>query len=124
MEFEARVPFLDTDFIEMALSIDPELKLHQTYGIEKWLLRKAFENDLPSEVIWRNKMEFAQGCASSTFLETYANENISDEAWNDARKAGEPVTSKEELFYYRIFQKHFPTSNAVDLVGVWDRTLH
>ena len=61
---EARVPFLDIDFVEMALSIDPILKLHQSFGIEKYLLRKAFEDYLPQEIVWRNKMEFAHGCAS------------------------------------------------------------
>ncbi len=121
---EGRVPFLDTDFVEMVMTIEPKLKLYQPYGIEKWLLRKAFENNLPSEIIWRNKMEFAHGCASSTFLETYANKTITDQALSEVCNSKNIISTKEELFYYRIFQQHFPHPNAINLVGMWDKTLH
>ncbi|MDB9314637.1 asparagine synthase B [Spirulina sp. CS-785/01] len=121
---EGRVPFLDTDFVEMAMTIEPSLKLYQRFGIEKWLLRKAFANDLPSEVLWRDKMEFAHGCASSTFLDNYANKTISDEDFTEVRCRGEPISSKEELLYYRVFQKYFPSPHATNLVGMWNKTLH
>jgi asparagine synthase (glutamine-hydrolysing) len=121
---EARVPFLDTDFVELALSIDPALKLHQGYGIEKWLLRKAFEDKLPKEVVWRDKMEFAQGCASSQVLEKYANAMISHAEMEEASAQGYPAKSTEELLYYRIFEKHFPHPDAVTVVGKWEGTLH
>lgn len=121
---EGRVPFLDTDFLEMAMTIEPSLKLYQKFGIEKWLLRKAFEEYLPTEIVWRDKMEFAQGCASSTFLADHAEATISDQSFAEVQCRGEPISSKEELLYYRIFQKHFPHPNAISLVGKWDRTLH
>ncbi len=121
---EGRVPFLDTEFIEMCLSIDPALKLYQTFGIEKWLLRKAFEDLLPQEIVWRDKMEFAQGCASSTVLEDSANDIITDTQLEGAITQGLPVSSKEELFYYRIFQTHFPHPDAAALIGKWQGTLH
>ena len=121
---EGRVPFLDTDFVEMAMTIEPSLKLYQSFGIEKWLLRKAFADYLPSEIVWRNKMEFAQGCASSTFLATHANTTISNQSFAEVQCRGEPISSKEEVLYYRIFQQHFPDTNVTSLVGQWDKTLH
>ncbi|MGC9504930.1 asparagine synthase B [Baaleninema sp.] len=121
---EARVPFLDTEFIELCLKIDPSLKLHKTYGLEKWLLRQAFADKLPQEVVWRDKMEFAQGCASSTILEDRANAMVSQAELDAARRDGVPVNSKEELFYYRIFHHHFPHPDAPALIGRWQGTLH
>ena len=121
---EGRVPFLDTDFIELSLSIDPALKLHQTFGIEKWLLRKAFEDKLPQEIVWRDKMEFAQGCASSGVLEERAGATIAEQELREARQQGLALSSREELLYYRIFQKHFPHPDAASLIGRWEGTLH
>ena len=121
---EGRVPFLDTEFIELCLSIDPTLKLHKTYGTEKWLLRKAFADKLPFVVVWRDKMEFAQGCASSTILEDRADSAISEAELEEARRQGFPISTKEELFYYRIFQRHFPHPDAANLISKWQGTLH
>ncbi|NEO79728.1 asparagine synthase B [Moorena sp. SIO4G3] len=121
---EARVPFLDIDFVEMALTIDPTLKLYQRFGIEKWLLRKAFEDYLPPEIVWRDKMEFAHGSASSKVLAAHAEATISDQDFDRARFRGDPIKSKEELLYYRIFEQYFPQPFAVNLVGKWDRTFH
>ena len=119
---EGRVPFLDTEFIETALKIDPHLKLHNTFGIEKWLLRKTYEDLLPNEIVWRNKMEFAQGCCSSTIIEQRAN-NVSSDELEQAQKQGCPVSSKEELFYYNIFKSHFDHPDATKLVGRWQGKL-
>jgi asparagine synthase (glutamine-hydrolysing) len=121
---EGRVPFLDLDFIELCLSIDPHLKLYSTFGIEKCLLRKAFEDLLPPEIVWRDKMEFAQGCASSGVLEKHAEAAISEEALAEAKGQGLPVNSQEELFYYRIFQQYFPHPDAAQVIGRWGGTLH
>ncbi|TVQ45663.1 MAG: asparagine synthase B [Gloeocapsa sp. DLM2.Bin57] len=121
---EARVPFLDTEFIELCLRIDPALKLYQTYGIEKWLLRKAFEDKLPEAVVWRDKMEFAQGCASSTILAEYAKATISDSKLAEAICQEFPIKDKEGLLYYQIFQSHFNNPEIANLVGRWQGTLH
>jgi len=63
---EVRVPFLDKKFLEYYLSIDPELKLPKKWGIEKYLLRKAFDkNDLlPKDVLWRKKEGMSDGVSS------------------------------------------------------------
>jgi len=119
---EGRVPFLDTEFIETALKIDPCLKLHHTFGFEKWLLRKAYEDLLPDEITWRNKMEFAQGCGSSTIIEQIA-DNIPAGELERAQKQGCPVSSKEELFYYNIFKRHFDHPDVTKLVGRWQGQL-
>ena len=121
---EARVPFLDVDFIERCMQIDPQLKLYSTSGTEKWLLRKAFEDLLPQEIVWRDKMEFAQGCASSGVLETHAESAISPQELAEAKSQGLPVSTQEELFYYRIFEKHFPHPDAARVIGRWEGTLH
>ncbi|MEM8501914.1 MAG: asparagine synthase B [Cyanobacteria bacterium P01_D01_bin.1] len=121
---EGRVPFLDVDFIELCMRINPHLKLYSTSGTEKWLLRRAFEDLLPSEIVWRDKMEFAQGCASSGVLETHAEATVSQEELAEAKAKGLPVSSQEELFYYRIFEKHFPHPDAAKVIGRWGGTLH
>lgn len=121
---EGRVPFLDTEFIELCLQIDPYLKLYSTFGIEKWLLRKAFEDLLPQEIVWRDKMEFAQGCASSGVLEQHAEALISKQILAEAQSQGLPVNTQEELFYYRIFHQHFPHPDAAQVIGRWAGALH
>ena len=121
---EGRVPFLDVDFIERCMRIDPQLKLYSNSGTEKWLLRKAFEDLLPQEIVWRDKMEFAQGCASSGVLENYAEAAIAPQVLAEAISQGLPVSSQEELFYYRIFNQHFPHPDAAKVIGRWDGTLH
>ena len=121
---EGRVPFLDVDFIERCMRIDPKLKLQTADRNEKWLLRKAFEDLLPKEIVWRDKMEFAQGCASSGVLENHAEAEISQEVLAEAKAQGLPVSTQEELFYYRIFEKHFPHPDAAKVIGRWGGTLH
>lgn len=121
---EGRVPFLDIDFIELCLQIDPHLKLFSTFGIEKWLLRKTFEDLLPHEIVWREKMEFAQGCASSEVLEKHAKAVITEQALVEAKIQGFPVNTQEELFYYGIFHQHFPHPDAAKVMGRWEGTLH
>ncbi|NIR48369.1 asparagine synthase B [candidate division KSB1 bacterium] len=120
---EGRVPFLDTDLIRTVLSISPHLKMYCTYGIEKWLLRKAFEDLLPREIVWRDKMEFAHGCGSSTVFERQA-EKIPDGELHNATKRGLPLTNKEELLYYKVFQKFLDHPDMPNLIGRWQGTLH
>lgn len=120
---EGRVPFLDVELIETALSISPELKTHRSFGMEKWILRKAFEDELPAEIVWREKLEFAQGCGSSTFFEQET-ACITDERLREAKEQGIPITTKEELFYYNIFNNHMDHPDVVNMVGRWKGILH
>ena len=68
---EARTPFLDKNFVEFYMKIDPKLKMYDNYQ-EKYLLRKSFENEniIPEEVLWRPKEAFSDGCSSEKDLGT------------------------------------------------------
>jgi asparagine synthase (glutamine-hydrolysing) len=119
---EGRVPFLDIDFIEYAFSIDPELK-KAGRGIRpgKWLLRQAFNYYLPKEVIWRPKMEFAAGCGSEHLITQLVDDEITDEEFEHDKDTLSKVslTSKEELYYYRIFHDFFGTDVDAEAMGRW-----
>jgi len=125
---EARVPFLDKAFLELAIKITPEEKMPQTYdGIEKYILRKAFDTPeqpyLPESVLWRQKEQFSDGVGYNwidTLIE-FAASQVSDV---DFAKAAElfpyntPAT--KEAFYYRtIFHKYFPQTAAAQTVRKW-----
>jgi len=120
---EGRVPFLDIDFVEYTISMDPELKLagKKRGRIEKWLLRQAFTGYLPDEIIWRPKMEFAAGCGSEGLLTDILEDKISDTEFERERKRTEniQVSSKEELYYLRVFQSFFNTNGVIESIGRW-----
>ncbi len=119
---EGRVPFLDIDFVEYAISIDPRLKLAgKKHRIEKWLLRQAFTDYLPDDIIWRPKMEFAAGCGSERLLTELLEDEISDAEFEQERKRLEnfQISSKEELYYFRIFRSFFNTDGVIEAMGRW-----
>ena len=113
---EPRTPFLDIAFVKYYMSICPEAKLH-TYGnIEKYLLRKAFEdtNILPKEVLYRKKEALSDGCSSNgnswhTILQNHIDEKISDIDFITHRGSYRNMTPKlkESLYYRRIFDKYY-----------------
>jgi len=119
---EARVPFLDMGFVEYAMSINPELKLAgKAKRIEKWLLRQAFTDYLPDEIIWRPKMEFAAGCGSEELLTHWTEDTISDAEFEQERRNLESIdiSSKEELCYFRIFRDFFGSDVNIAAIGRW-----
>jgi asparagine synthase (glutamine-hydrolysing) len=119
---EGRVPFLDIGFVEYALSIDPELKkAGRGIRLEKWLLRQAFNDYLPEEVIWRPKMEFAAGCGSEQLITQLVDDKITDGEFEHDKSAFNHVSlaSKEELYYYRIFHDFFGTAVDAEAIGRW-----
>ncbi len=110
---EARVPFGDLDFVNFVMSIDPALKMN-TYGMGKYLLRKAFEKDdlLPPEILWRQKAAFSDAVGHSMVddIKAYAETLYTDEEFEEKRKQytyGTPFT-KESLLYRELFEKHYP----------------
>jgi len=118
---EGRVPFLDRRFVEFSFSVPIEHKLYGGETVEKWALRKAFEDMLPSAVVWRAKEKFAEGAGSARIFERLANAEISDEQFrretgDTFEETGHLIYSKEELYYYRIFRRYFNAS-TVPLVG-------
>jgi asparagine synthase (glutamine-hydrolysing) len=119
---EARVPFLDMEFVEYAMSINPELKLAgKGKRMEKWLLRQAFASYLPEEIIWRPKMEFAAGCGSEKLITHLVEDRISDDEFRrEAERLKDfNIRSKEELYYYRIFRDFFGDEVDMKAIGRW-----
>lgn len=125
---EARVPFLDKKFLEMAIKIKPEEKQPKTYnGVEKYILRKAFDTPenpyLPNEVLWRQKEQFSDGVGYNwidTLIE-YCAFQVSDEELETAEERfpyNTPAT-KEAYFYRTLFHKHFPQVSAAQTVRKW-----
>ena len=125
---EARVPFLDKAFLELAIKVKPEEKMPSTYdGIEKYILRKAFDTPeqpyLPEEVLWRQKEQFSDGVGYNWIdtLIDYCSSQVTDEEFEKAAELfpyNTPIT-KEAFFYRRIFHKHFPQVAAAQTVRKW-----
>ncbi|HIP48922.1 MAG TPA: asparagine synthase B [Lutibacter sp.] len=125
---EARVPFLDRDFLEVAMTIETHEKLPSTYnGIEKYILRKAFDTTddpyLPDEVLWRQKEQFSDGVGYSWVdkLMDYCSQQVSDVEMELAliKYPHNTPTSKEAYYYREIFHKHFPQETAAKTVLKW-----
>ncbi len=113
---EGRVPFLDKEFMDVAMSINPQDKMINGERMEKWVLRKAFEDMLPESVAWRQKEQFSDGVGYSWIdtLKEMVNEQVSDEQLENA-KYKFPIqtpTTKEEFYYRSIFAEHFPSDTA------------
>ena len=110
---EARVPFGDLEFVRYVMSIDPKYKVN-TYGMGKYLLRRAFEKDhlLPEEILWRQKAAFSDAVGHSMVddLKAYAESLYTDEEYREKRLKYDycrPFT-KESLLYREIFEKYYP----------------
>jgi len=117
---EGRVPFLDKEFVDVAMSINPDDKMITKDRMEKWVLRKAFESYLPSEVAWRQKEQFSDGVGYSWIdsLKELVNNEISDKKFEEAsvRFPFQTPQNKEEYFYRCIFEEHFPSKTAAETV--------
>jgi len=117
---EGRVPFLDKEFIDVAMTLNPKDKMINGHRIEKWILRKAFEDYLPKEIVWRQKEQFSDGVGYSWIdtLKTVVENLISDEQLaNAAQKFPiQPPGTKEEYYYRSLFSEHFPSNTAAKCV--------
>lgn len=117
---EGRVPFLDKEFIDVAMRINPEDKMSKNGKIEKWVVRKAFEDILPESVAWRQKEQFSDGVGYGWIdtLKKIAQEQVSDNMMANAEYRF-PVSTpqnKEEYMYRIIFSEHFPSDQAAACV--------
>ncbi len=118
---EARTPFLDKEFVEFYMSIDPILKMYNDKQ-EKYLLRKSFENMniIPNEVLWRPKEAFSDGCSSEKrswhkVIQEHVDKIISDEEFinnKDKYKINTPVL-KESYWYRKLFNEYYPNKDNV-----------
>jgi asparagine synthase (glutamine-hydrolysing) len=117
---EARVPFLDKEFIDVAMRINPEAKMSKDGRIEKHILRQAFEHKLPKEVVWRQKEQFSDGVGYSWIdgLKAHAAENVDEVQFANAkfRFPYNTPESKEAYFYRSFFEEFFPLVSAAETV--------
>ena len=113
---EGRVPFLDKEFIDVAMRINPKDKMINGERMEKWVVRKAFESVLPESVAWRQKEQFSDGVGYSWIdtLKEVVEKEVSDEQLANAkfRYPIQTPTTKEEFYYRSIFEGHFPSDAA------------
>ncbi len=117
---EGRVPFLDRAFIEVAMGLNPEDKKPGAGRIEKMILRQAFADLLPEELLWRQKEQFSDGVGYGWIdtLKKIAAETVSDDEMATAayRFPVNTPRTKEEYRYRAIFQEHFPSESAAKTV--------
>jgi asparagine synthase (glutamine-hydrolysing) len=117
---EGRVPFLDKEFMDVAMTLNPADKMAGNGKMEKWILRKSFEEFLPQSIVWRQKEQFSDGVGYGWIdtLKKIAAEKVSDEMMASA-KFRFPINtpmSKEEYVYRSIFTEHFPSDQAAACV--------
>jgi asparagine synthase (glutamine-hydrolysing) len=122
---ELRVPYLDVDMVDLAMRIPPELKIREHNGarIEKWILRKAFENTdyLPDEILWRYKVQYTQGAGCESLGETLAEKEMSEDEFQQI-KAENPkatINSREAAYYFKIFRQFHPQDSILGSIGIW-----
>ncbi len=117
---EGRVPFLDKEFLDVAMSLNPQDKMVGPGRMEKWILRKAFEDYLPDSVLWRQKEQFSDGVGYSWIdtLRELAEQSVSDQQMEKRhyRFPLNPPLSKEEYYYRSIFEELFPSETAAATV--------
>ena len=117
---EGRVPFLDKEFLDIAMSLNPKAKMCPGDVIEKKIVREAFADMLPEEVAWRQKEQFSDGVGYNWIdtLRDYTASQVSDEEMAHAaeRFPINPPRNKEEYFYRSIFASHFPSDSAARTV--------
>ena len=113
---EGRVPFLDKEFLDVAMRTNPAAKMCPGKTIEKRIVREAFSDMLPEEIVWRQKEQFSDGVGYSWIdtLKQITAEAVTDEQMAHAaeRFPINPPKNKEEYYYRSIFTEHFPSDSA------------
>ncbi|MCR5318856.1 MAG: asparagine synthase B [Treponema sp.] len=122
---EGRVPFLDKEFIDIAMNLNPSDKMNIKLAdgkqrMEKWILRKAFEDLLPQDICWRQKEQFSDGVGYNWIdtLKKMTEEKVSDAefARRENRFPVNPPKTKEEYYYREIYSRLFPSDSAARVV--------
>ena len=117
---EGRVPFLDKEFLDVAMRLNPEAKMASGKVIEKKIVREAFAHMLPESVVWRQKEQFSDGVGYNWIdtLKAITATAVSDEQMAQAAKRFPIHTpqNKEEYYYRSIFEEHFPSASAAKSV--------
>ena len=117
---EARVPFGDKDLVQYVMSIQPKFKRFDETKMEKYLLRKAFEDLMPKELTWRVKTAFSDGVGSEEnpwhiVLKQYVENKYSNDEFLEKSKKYliNPPYDKESLYYREIFENYYPNKDNV-----------
>lgn len=113
---EGRVPFLDKEFLDVAMRTNPAAKMCPGKTMEKRIVREAFSDMLPEEIVWRQKEQFSDGVGYSWIdtLKKMTEELVTDEQMAHAAERF-PINTpmcKEEYYYRSIFEEHFPSESA------------
>ena len=113
---EGRVPFLDKEFLDVAMRINPQAKMCPGTEIEKKIVRQAFSDMLPNSIVWRQKEQFSDGVGYNWIdtLKATARQQVSDEQMDKVQERFPIHTpmNKEEYLYRSIFEEHFPSESA------------
>lgn len=115
---EGRVPFLDLEMIELGQRIPARWKVRQQRSgevVEKWILRKAFEDLLPEEIVWRDKEQFDEGSGTAEVLSRLGNHFLPRQAAEDyaTRHADQRLRSREESVYHKLLEEAYSDASVV-----------
>jgi asparagine synthase (glutamine-hydrolysing) len=124
---ELRVPFLDTEMIDLSMKIPPELKIREYHKtgdkIEKWILRMAFQDTghLPDDILWRYKVQYTQGAGCEDLGEKLALSEISEDEYEriKAENPNATINSREAAYYFKIFRQYHPQDSVLGSIGIW-----
>ena len=124
------MPFLDREFLDVAMRMDPNVKLPRNAKrprpMEKWPLRQAFDGAIPDEVLWRQKEQFSDGVGYGWIdaLKAHAEHEVTDSMMAGAAERFPVKTpeTKEAYLYRQLFEHHFPSATAVNCVP-WERSV-
>ena len=111
--------------VDLSMKIPPKLKIREHNGakIEKWILRKAFENTdyLPDEILWRYKVQYTQGAGCESLGEKLAHAEMSEDEYIEIKEKNPKATinSREAAYYYKIFRKFHPQDSILGSIGIW-----
>ena len=120
---DGRMPIMSRPIVDYGLELDRKSLVGSNIEKSKLVLRKAFSDSLPRQVVWRRKQRFSDGAGSINMLIEHAERSISDKEFEKERKSlpGGRIRTKEELTYYRIFRRHFRSRSALAAVGFTPR---
>jgi asparagine synthase (glutamine-hydrolysing) len=121
-----RTPFIDTEVIAFALQLPVQWKVHDNGKgrlIEKWLLREAFKDMLPTEIYTREKLRFSGGTGTDNLMDEATEDKLADGEFNEEScytAGGYRLSTPKEMWYYKLYKENFPTLAFEKLVGRWD----
>ncbi len=117
---EVEMPFMDAEVVQFALQLPSDWKISED-EMGKWLLRKAFAEEIPEQIVWRRKAQFGVGSGTENIMQELIAERMTDQDFQEtSRKTGSlDFKSREECYYYKIFREFFPGKSALKTVNRW-----